>query len=401
MVLCSARFIKTAVQVMPWPITFRLMSDFDMRYNEACCVHEGVDPFEVWRGEVKDSRYEPWSFAKLRSKDVDFSRFIHAYPPWEYTCMLPFVGLERRSAETVFMVMMFSGLLALSCGWFCVGYRKFGRLCWGLLLLAFCWGQASPVTACLVYGNFGIWIAVAVAVALYCHVRKWDGWAGVFWALAMVKPQVATIFLVPLLLLRKWRTLAVWGSLLLGMTLIPSLLCRTSPVDLVLCIRQYSAEQFSRTGFIGKPIFVSLVQDGGISPSLLSGASALAGGVICVVCTALVLKRRSKDDGLEKLSAFVPALVLSTIWTASRIHDFCIQSVTAPLLMLFAIQTRDRWSRFFAVLLSVGVSMMFWDQYQSGLVNVCSMLCVVLLVVYCYRISVGGDRAAERESPNV
>ena len=75
--------------------------------------------------------------------------------------------------------------------------------------------------------------------------------------------------------------------------------------------------------------------------------------------------------------------------------------MTAPLLMLIAIQTRDRWSRFFAVLLSVGVSMMFWDQYQSERVNVCSLLCVLLLIVFCYCVSAGGDRTAEREGANV
>lgn len=385
--------VGKSMDCQPPQVKDQQMIDFHMRRNEACCVRDGIDPFLVWRGDIRDDRFTPWSFASAKGEHelVRFRRYVHAYPPWEYALMLPFSWMDEREAGSCYMGMMYLALAVLSIIALLAGRRLTGRWWSGCLLLAVVWRFFVPYACCIMYGNFGVIIAALMAVALVFHARGRDALAGIFWTLCFVKPQVAVIALIPLTVLRKWRTLLVIAGGLTVLTLTSAVLCQRSPWEMLVCIREYSANQFNEVALIPKGVFLTLTEEGGIAASTLIMFSSVAVGAVCVLLTLVVVlglknirAENSRCCWVNAVVGFVPALLLSTIWTSSRLHDMSVQSVTAVLLLAIAIVIRDVKVRVISLLLATCVCFQYLDAFGGWSVNVMQVVSVVLLCGWCW-----------------
>lgn len=99
------------------------------------------------------------------------------------------------------------------------------------------WAALAAVCAAAVAGNatvyqlgqFSILCTGLIVLQMACLERKWPVVAGVCWALAMLKPQIAAAFAVLFLFDRNWRGLAVGLVILSGLTLFA---CRWTGVPL-------------------------------------------------------------------------------------------------------------------------------------------------------------------------
>lgn len=286
--------------------------DFTLRMNEVGCLRHGVNPFLVWNEDVE---LEPYisSVPKKDSYDSRFCEPVNAYTPWAYSMALPLSFLPRDAQWGVYFAFMF---LCVGIVFFC-GYNA------GLSVRGDVWDGMATAAVPLVLSYYPIWsnfslgnysVVVLAALALMAHFlnRGRDVLAGLCWAVAMVKPQMALLFAVPLLWRRKFLTCAVAAATCIALAVPPSLMCGTSPIDMILQAPAASVHGFNGCGTF--PYF--LCGFTGQSVGVLCGV--LIGAVACVAMTWIVKERR------DWLVFMMPAAVCSMSWTYSQMFTYAL-----------------------------------------------------------------------------
>ena len=299
--------------------------DFTLRMNEVECLRRGVNPFLVWNEAVE---LEPYisSVPKKDSYDRRFCEPVNAYTPWAYSLALPLSFLPRDAQWGVYFTFMF---LCVGIVFFC-GYNA------GLSVRGNVWDGIATATVPLVLSFYPIWsnfslgnysVVILAALALMAHFlnRGRDVLAGLCWSVAMIKPQMALLFAVPLLWRRKFLTCAVAAAACIALAVPPSLMCGTSPIDLILQAPAASAHAFNGCGTFPYFLCGFMGRSAGICCGLLVGV------VACVVMTWLVKERR------DWLVFLMPAAVCSMSWTYSQMFTYALGwFVFAVLALEFA-----------------------------------------------------------------
>ena len=310
-----------------FPSRHVLFYDFQLRYNEVRCLLSGVDPFKVWRGEVLHAQYSAWYW--YCPSDV-WHEYVHAYPPWSYSFFMPFTALPKQISALCWLIVYVLCGIALYAYAFLID-RESSKPIWMRLAPVI---AALPVltSVCMCFGvlNYGLIISAAVLAMAMCLDRDRQWLAGVFLSLAMVKPQIGLLFVVPLLVGRKFKAVFFGGVICIVASIPPSLMCGESIVDMILSIKEYGAaysqcDMPSGTFFPGRlPGFGSMVIDAII-------------GVMS--CAALSWLFRNERNWVERL---VPASVLCVMWTVARQHDYCIYIVPFFVLARIAVDSSRR-----------------------------------------------------------
>lgn len=275
--------------------------DFSLRMNEVACLADGVDPFDVWSQKVLKLPYYPLTSPELRSADKWAQ--INAYTPWEYAVLLPFAHIPRQVVWCGFYLSMFVcvGLLVF------FAYKK-GRTVaefWDavLVLVLPMLVVIHPVYTNLCVGNWTLHILLAIVGMVFFLNRGKDWQAGVCWAVAMMKPQLAFLLAVPLLWRRKWKVCIVAVCVCVLASVPAMALTGKSFVALVREAPAASAHAFYGCGTFPYPLFRLLsVEVGG-------ALGMIVGLLVCIVLTWLV---RTRSDWAFFL---LPAVVCSLCWT--------------------------------------------------------------------------------------
>lgn len=281
--------------------------DFNLRMNELGCVLEGVNPFRVWNEEITLPPY----VSNLPKKEVPTGCVepVNAYAPWAYTYMMPFSFFQKPIAWSIYCVLMCFAILFLMYFTSFFKNSEFDRH--GRVLLAsipfitvsyLLWSNVSV-------GNFIVFVLLFSVLMALALSRKRELLAGVFWALAMIKPQSAVLFAVPLLMRRRWSTCFVACGLCLAASLLPAYLCEESVVDLVFHGPAANAELFDGCGTWPKFLCGIFGERGDIISGLVVGMS------LCLVMTWLL---RKENDWLVYM---MPAAVCASCWTYTQAYS--------------------------------------------------------------------------------
>jgi GT2 family glycosyltransferase len=225
-------------------------------------------------------------------------------------------------------------------------------------------GRAAMVATALIAGFFPLFVTVlqgqsdlVVLVPLAAAYAAWargrHGWAGVFSALALSKPQL--LLLIPVLFLarRAWRALAGFGSVVIALGLISVIGFGFSAVGSYL-------NSVGAWAFGGKlPTGGQLVYTDTAVYSLRNILEALSGGgkvlafVILVLLLALValsLSWRPDKPRLDFALAVAASLVLSP---HQNLHDLALLVIPGFALADLALSGQVRWPRAAAAVLVV------------------------------------------------
>lgn len=303
--------------------------DFTLRMNELACVRQRVNPYDVWSEKVSLPPYYPNTHEGAPPNGC--SRQVNAYAPWEYVVLLPFSFVSEGVAWTLYcLVMGLSFLLVLGLPWRSAA-GKDAFLPSALALLA----VAYPIWSNVSVGNFALPVLAASVAMAWALNRGRDTLAGVCWAVAMLKPQIALAFAIPLLLRRRWRTAFVAGATCLLLSTMAAVICRAPVVDMLL---QGPA---ANTGFFFGcgtwPAFLC-------SPETVGRdirAGLLVGAVACTVLTALV--RRERDWFV----VLMPAAITSCCWTYTQAYSHAMGWFVAFVLVRALLrhpQSRFLWA---------------------------------------------------------
>lgn len=303
--------------------------DFSLRMNELACVRQRINPYDVWSEKVSLPPYYPNTHEGAPPSGC--SRQVNAYAPWEYVVMLPFSFVPEGVAWTVYCVLMgLSLLLLLALPW-----KGKAEKCEFLPSAVALLAVAYPIWSNVSVGNFALPVLAASALLAWSLNREKDTLAGFCWAVAMLKPQIALIFAIPLLMRRRWRTVFVAGAACLLLSVVAAVTCRASVVDMLLQGPSANTGFFFGCGtwpyFLCSPETV----DGDIRAGLLVGAA------VCAALTALV--RREKDWFVF----LMPAAIASCCWTYTQAYSHAMGWFVAFALVRTLLrhpQSRFLWA---------------------------------------------------------
>ena len=323
--------------------------DFSMRYAEATVLRMGYNPYDVWQGKFVVEGYKPmmWDKDALENRLADSvyakhlsdtgstpsGKIVQGYPPWEYMFILPFTYLPYQTGLECF------ALFFLVC--FGVSLFLFYRFCKkhtannGYVFTATTFA-AFAVSYPFVFGfNCGQWTAavlLAIIGMIYCLETKHDYFAGLCWAVAMLKPHFAVLFFIPLLLSRKWKTIATAVVFCFLLSISPAIMCKTSPVDMIVQVMIFGVPIFQGNGFVPWPIYAVLNDklQWLAFPKFILATGMAAGLILC----AWVSNKLKNESWMRKLSAVT---VISLAWTYSHASDFVFFVLPLSFVLLCAL----------------------------------------------------------------
>ncbi len=304
--------------------------DFQLRYNEVRCLFSGINPLHIWDGSAMSLQFSPFYWGCPNTR---WHQYVAAYPPWSYTFFMPFALLPKRVAAACWLVV------EICCAVYLFGYSLLSERNYTMPV----WKRVFPTIAampllyafvsCLSVSNYGLVIAASLLSMVHCLNRNRQFAAGFFLALAMLKPQIGLLIVVPLLVGRRFKTVIYGGCICLVASIPPALLCGESPIDMIWAIKDYSAAyslgELPAGAFIPKWIFTS----GNCSAANII-ANAFVGVAVCGVLSYLL---RASKDWLVRL---VPAFILCVFWTVSRLTDCCVLIIPFFAFAKMAIEAR-------------------------------------------------------------
>lgn len=322
--------------------------DYSLRMSEIKCVRSGVNPFDVWHGDVVLKPYVPTYGAPRETVEgkEGFTEEINAYPPWEYMVMMPLSFLPKTVSWLTYFALMVVGLWVL----FVVGRAACRRSGAGrsavVVSVAAILLAALPIYQNFHAGNLAIPVVVAVALMSVCLNKGHDVLAGVCWAFAMLKPQLGLVFAVPLLIRRKFLVCFVAAGLCLVLSLPPAVMCGTSPITMIKQAPAASTFAYMGCGTMPYAIASHLPDQFAIFVGLAVGA------IVCALMTRrLVLA--GIDDWLVLL---MPAAVVGASWTYAQCYSFTMNWLFFLVLVL-AIAKFPRSTALWMIAVAAFVSM--------------------------------------------
>ena len=205
--LCLAAAAGIAAMLAPrYPFD---AGDWLLRWREMRVLKTGVDPFDIFARRVQSPPHV--SLLDARPGDPAVLTGI------EFSC---------RVGNALALLLLARLIFALARERTNRSEQAAAITAAALLLDVF------PLFRAFTVGNFSI-VAAAAAFALALLLeRKRDFAAGAMLALLMLKVQIGLVFLVPLVIGRRWRTLAVGGALCLAAACLPAWCVGKSPLTL-------------------------------------------------------------------------------------------------------------------------------------------------------------------------
>lgn len=316
--LISAFFIE-GVSDMAVSNYLNAPNDIELRYNESCCAHDGINPFHIWSGAVVNDHYKGIRRYDKPYDQSETKRRVHAYTPW-HMAMTWFYGW-----------MDFPFLLALvfAASGFCLavlGYRLRGAVVNGNIFLSCAlWFMLFPALIGLyLSGNYGLILAGLLLLLMYCVKRDWQIAAGVLWAVMLVKPQVSALFFFSLLFQRKYKAIVIACVICGLLTLWPAYVFHESPIDLVRQVldmtKPYETNVIFRT----------------VLPVSVAPFAKMSWTLLCVMgCAWLCWRARDGKDVVVRYAA--PAFFFP-VWMYGQVYDRVVQwpflSLLIPMTVL-------------------------------------------------------------------
>ncbi|MBQ7208875.1 MAG: NAD(P)-binding protein [Lentisphaeria bacterium] len=323
--------------------------DWLLRARELHAIRSGIDPFDVFSRKIRSPNYVSHLDAPGEARSV------HNYAPWTYGFCFPIAFVDKEQwLIRVGLLANTAALLILSCLISLLVRERTGRndlaaaiTATALLLDIF------PLFMTFKVGNFSILAAASAFGLVILLEKKHDFLAGFMLAMLMLKIQIGIIFLFPLVIGRRWRTLVTGGLLCFTAACIPAWFVGKSPITLTWQLL-YTGDPSFFTPYAGG-LFAFLSRN--IPFAMLLTADAAVS--ICVLIF-VSWRLRNSDDWLLKL---LPAAVIVPLWTYSQTIDLSLFLLPLVYFLMRLVQqeSEKRNSLFATMIFSVGLGHALWN----------------------------------------
>ena len=294
--------------------------DYSLRYNEATCIWNGIDPYRVYIGETSFRDFVPYGDEEWNTATPSERRSKHAvvlYPAWTYPFFfLPMQAFPFRIAKWIWTCVQLLGLflIGLTIRHTLPARTGITRDSFLLIVSTMLVLWFLPIKQDLVVGNVGIIVSAGYALTLLGTTRKQTVLVAFGWVLAMTKPHFGMLLAIPLLLDRNWRSAFLAGSVCLVSGLICAKLAGTSLTVLLTEMKAAGTPFYHGSALLPEP--VSNVIATQFSKEFAIDAGLAAGLALCFCFSWLA---RNQSDGLR-----ISVVALASLsWTYHLPHD-CI-----------------------------------------------------------------------------
>jgi hypothetical protein len=144
-------------------------------------------------------------FAKTASRIGVQRPFLYLYPPILADMLIPLTFFPFGTARTIWVVLNYAMLPLTSL--FIVRLLNLRLISWGSLIVLTVLYSFSPVIQCINMGQVSILLLLLWASGTLFHVKGWHVASGFAFALAAAIKLTPLIVVLPLLLLKEWKTL--------------------------------------------------------------------------------------------------------------------------------------------------------------------------------------------------
>lgn len=294
--------------------------DMSLRRNEAVCIRNGINPFDVWSGKIDLPPYFPLIYDSTVKSSV-YSEPINAYTPWEYTLMLPFSFISKQPLWWIHNALMYLSLFLISFLAFKTMRKVSTDVSDAILAAALPLLLFIPINIDMNVGNYALMITAASLAMTFALNRGQDALAALLWAFAMIKPQLALPFAIPLLVKGKIKTCLIAAAICILASIPPALLCHESPITLILQAPKASAHAFSGCALLPQELLNFLRNSLHLWEPALWAIPMLAGLTFCTFITG---RLRKTDDWILLLT---PAVLTAVSWTYVQGHSYILCAI--------------------------------------------------------------------------
>lgn len=344
-------------------------SDLNMRRNEIICAHEGIDSFDIFERKISSDRFFGHPRPDKPDEEKGNRKDVHAYPAW-HTAVFWWYGFVSEKICTAIML----GVYLCSCVW--IGIWTVKRIQFfdmehyiaGILFLL----VMTEYSIVYVFHsmNYGLFLLGCSCLLYTALEKKNEILAGVALSLLMIKPQIGTLFIIPLIFNRNYKTVVIAGLLCIVETLYTAWKLDKSPVELILQIPKIGAPYDK--GYIGQ-VFIYLFGPFGQYIPMAAFASLATAGCF--------LLRNAKDVWVR----FLPVVAFIPFWTYSQNHDWVI---VLPCC-IYIVNNIQKWPRlcsicFWLAILRAVVAFAYEHQWYSiGKQGVFTLLFLIIVSLSC------------------
>lgn len=291
--------------------------DLLWRWYEMYYVRQGINPYDVTPG------------SPLINPAIGYTPIPGGYAPWAFLMQelfvppISFSAVRWHFALATAIAFGVIGLWAYRTG------SEFGRL-EGWFFVAICAAMAANYTS-LKWGNYPPIITALLIAMVYFANRNRPIAAGSCLALAMLKPQMAALFIFFLLAKKQWKSAAVAIALTLVACYLGAWRVNESPQRIL----QQMFDGVSTWTMLNLGILQPLHLLG-VSPTLISKL----GMVLGLAATALLAYRfRNRSD----FTLLAIICVTSLLWTYHRRYDHIMAIFLLIPLARLALASNSRW----------------------------------------------------------
>ena len=323
--------------------------DARLRWQECAYVLHGLNPFDVMHSRVPSIESIGWVDASLGGT-----------VPWAYVLgnvINP--GFLPYSAMCVYILALdfIAPLVTVLCmGRFLLRHRyvqdKYMAGLASLLVFApSMWANA------VLFGNQSGIVCCCVILSM-CVLEDSETLAGLLLAVAMCKPQVAFVFLFPLLCKKHWKAITVTSGTVLGSWLLAAILTESSPISMLTDIMNQGLSY--NTSYYG---LFNFLLGFGISTKVVLLLDVAAGGVILLAAAAWMFRKKLDNDWLLW---YAVTAVVSVMWFYKQSHDYIILALPAIAIFCLPHISLPAWGSILILLV---------DVIAFAVPKVCTLLC--------------------------
>ena len=247
-------------------------------------------------------------------------------------------------------------------------------------------GAIAGVVGCLWVGQFSLLCVALIVTQIVCLDRGRGGVAGLCWALAMLKPQIALAFAPLFMRDRQWRGLVVGGLVLAGLSLLACWWTGLSPWR--VAHHWMFRESLTWTGKGGTFGPGKLAEAVGLKPRDVQLASLAACGAVGAVAL-WILRRRLSSVDLLPLAGACGLLGELLFYHRSYDHVMLAPAVFAVLARVAALPTPTSVALAVLVPGSVWMPSRFIEGLPHARLAMAAIwgVAAVVLVAWAFRVS--------------
>ncbi len=282
--------------------------DFIYRYNEINCMHDGIDPFDIFERKITSEKFRGHDRPDKPDEPEDRRRIVHAYPAW-HTPIFWWYGYTAKWICLAFLTFLYICSLSWAYKWSSLKLVRSKAKNNVINLLFIITMILYPFIGICRTMNYGLLLLGCMLLLYSALDSNHDILAGIIYSFIMIKPQIGILLFFPLFFSRKYKTIAISVTICLIETCFTAFILHKSPVELILQIPQ-----------IGAPFEKGYLTESTMKIIGPIGQYIVMGIFICLAAGGSYLVRNAQEAWIR----FLPAVAFIPFWTYSQSHDWLV-----------------------------------------------------------------------------